>query len=117
NVRCRTGATTASGIIVNLPEGSTVTVRGPQEGSWYPVRCNGRDGYIHADYLAVTTTVATRQSLAMPDEAELEASVPSATTEPIPSDIGTPTNPPPATTPMPTETPEVVPTEAEPIIG
>lgn len=101
SVRCRTEATTASGIIVNLPEGAIVTVRGAQQGSWYPVRCNGRDGFVHADYLAVSTSPAALQALAVAEES------------------GPGTEPPGANAPEnePAVTESVAPTEVEPIMG
>lgn len=47
---CRTGAGTSYGVITVLSNGSSVSIRGAQQGSWLPVTCGGKSGFIHADY-------------------------------------------------------------------
>ncbi|HWK79456.1 MAG TPA: SH3 domain-containing protein, partial [Thermomicrobiales bacterium] len=50
-VNCRTAPTTSSQVIVVLAEGATVTLNGTASNGWQPVICNGRQGYVSAQYL------------------------------------------------------------------
>jgi hypothetical protein len=52
-VRCRTAPSLESQVIAVLADGETVPLRGPIEGTWAPVVCNGVDGYISAAFLKV----------------------------------------------------------------
>jgi len=49
NLNCREQPNTSSAIIVRLPAGANVDVRGATAGGWAPVRCNNRDGWVSAD--------------------------------------------------------------------
>jgi uncharacterized protein YgiM (DUF1202 family) len=51
-VRCRTSASTSSGIITILAEGSVVSLRGDAEAGWQPVVCAGSNGYASAEYIS-----------------------------------------------------------------
>ncbi|HEY7030026.1 MAG TPA: C40 family peptidase [Thermomicrobiales bacterium] len=50
-LRCRSGASFDSSVIVVLSEGSTVELRGDPKGDWQPVTCAGENGFVHSDYL------------------------------------------------------------------
>jgi cell wall-associated NlpC family hydrolase/uncharacterized protein YraI len=50
-VRCRSGASSSAATITVLPEGTSVSLRGGQVGSWQPVTCAGEDGFVSAQYL------------------------------------------------------------------
>ena len=50
-VRCRTGASTNSTVILVVGEGTTVTIRGASSNGWTPVTCGGQNGYISSQYL------------------------------------------------------------------
>ncbi len=54
-LRCRAEPNTTSGVIVSLPAGASVEVRGAAANGWVPVRCADQDGWVSADYLVVTT--------------------------------------------------------------
>ena len=56
---CRSGAGTSYGVITVLSHGSTVSVRGAQQGAWVPVTCGGAAGFAHSDYLSVTAGSGT----------------------------------------------------------
>ncbi len=49
-VRLRSGAGTSSAILMTMTKNAAVAITG-QDGSWYKVRYDGRDGYISADYV------------------------------------------------------------------
>ena len=51
-LRCRSGAGYDAGILVVLPEGTSVSLRGAAQGEWQPVVCAGSNGFVHVDYLA-----------------------------------------------------------------
>ena len=95
-VRCRTTASTSSSTIVVLPEGTSVVVRGPLSGTWYPVTCNNRDGFVHADYLTVSSARVARQAFIGVDESDTEFHSPEvtdATLEATPTTSTMPTEP------------------------
>jgi peptidoglycan/xylan/chitin deacetylase (PgdA/CDA1 family)/uncharacterized protein YgiM (DUF1202 family) len=54
-LNCRIGPGTSFGVITVLGGGANVTVRGATEGGWVPVACGGQNGWVSADYLAVST--------------------------------------------------------------
>jgi hypothetical protein len=56
DLRCRATASLDGAVIVMLPEGTVVTVRGPQEGDWVPIVCGGQDGYVAAAYITINPT-------------------------------------------------------------
>jgi uncharacterized protein YgiM (DUF1202 family) len=53
NLRCRTAPINGT-VIVSLAPGTQVEVRGPVSNGWYPVRCNGQNGFVSAQYLTVS---------------------------------------------------------------
>jgi uncharacterized protein YgiM (DUF1202 family) len=50
-VRCRADASTDASIIVVLPEGTEVPLRGALKGEWQPVTCAGQRGFVHGLYI------------------------------------------------------------------
>ena len=54
-LRCRTGPGTTSALITSLSPGAVVPVRGATTSGWVPVTCAGRDGWVSADYLRITS--------------------------------------------------------------
>lgn len=55
----RSGPSTSQSIILVIPTGASVTLRGPQQSGFYPVNYSGRDGWASADYLALATPPAS----------------------------------------------------------
>ncbi|MCA9833155.1 MAG: C40 family peptidase [Thermomicrobiales bacterium] len=53
---CRSGAGTSYGVITVLSNGSTVSIRGAQQGSWLAVTCGGKNGFIFADYAKTSSS-------------------------------------------------------------
>lgn len=53
-VRCRTGASTDSTVILLVGEGTKVTVRGASSNGWTPVTCGGQNGFISSQYLTTS---------------------------------------------------------------
>lgn len=49
----RSGPSTTNPVILVIPYGETVTVRGAEQGGFLPVRYAGRDGWSSKDYLAL----------------------------------------------------------------
>ncbi len=74
--RCRDGASAEATIITVLPEGARVELTGDPVGEWQPVRCEGRDGYVHRQYLA--TGGAASGEPAASDPSTTEAAPPIA---------------------------------------
>lgn len=68
-VRCRTAASTSSGIITVLSEGSVVSLRGEAEGGWQPVICAGSNGYASAEYISVDGNAAVADGASVGAEA------------------------------------------------
>ena len=56
---CRSGAGTSYGVITVLRHGTSVTVRGAQQGEWVPVTCGGSAGFAHGSYLNVSPSSGT----------------------------------------------------------
>lgn len=54
NVNFRSGPATSYSSLGKFPNGASVSVLG-QSGAWYQVSYNGRTGYVHGDYLRITT--------------------------------------------------------------
>lgn len=50
-VNFRTGPSTSSPIIMNLPQGTPVRPTGGREGAWWEVDANGRQGWLHSDFI------------------------------------------------------------------
>jgi cell wall-associated NlpC family hydrolase/uncharacterized protein YraI len=50
-VRCRSKANSNASVIVVLPEGAAVALRGGVRGSWQPVTCAGQKGWVYAAYI------------------------------------------------------------------
>jgi subtilisin len=46
--RCRAEPTTDAVILGVLAEGATVKLTGPETDGWYPVRCDGQDGFVRS---------------------------------------------------------------------
>lgn len=53
-VRCRTGASTDSTVILLVGEGTKVTIRGASSNGWTPVTCGGQNGFISSQYLTAS---------------------------------------------------------------
>jgi N-acetylmuramoyl-L-alanine amidase len=51
-VNCRTRARANSSVIVILPEGADVTLRGGASDGWQPVFCGGSQGFVSSQYLS-----------------------------------------------------------------
>ena len=51
-VNCRTSASSSSSVIVILPEGAGVTLRGGASDGWQPVFCGGSSGFVSTQYLS-----------------------------------------------------------------
>jgi uncharacterized protein YraI len=107
-VRCRVNPSADGAIITVVPEGSTITLRGTQEGEWLPVSCDGQDGYVSATYVAIngaeTPTAVSTEGIATKPATDL------GTGEATPTATATETAT--ATTEAPTEqpgTPEATP--------
>ncbi|MGC4193244.1 MAG: SH3 domain-containing protein [Thermomicrobiales bacterium] len=58
-VNCRTGPGTSYSVIVVLPEGATVPLRGTASGGWQPVTCGGTAGWVSSDYITIVTQPST----------------------------------------------------------
>ena len=56
---CRSGAGTSYGVITVLSHGSTVSVRGANQGDWVPVTCGGQAGFAHGSFLSVSASSGT----------------------------------------------------------
>lgn len=54
--RCRSKASTNGSIITVLSEGTAVDLRGDVSNGWQPVRCDGRNGFVSAEYVTVGGT-------------------------------------------------------------
>lgn len=68
NVNFRSGPATSYSSLGKFPNGASVSVLG-QSGAWYQVSYNGRTGYVHGDYLRITTGGgATTPTQAPPQE-------------------------------------------------
>jgi hypothetical protein len=52
-LNCRVSPAIDAAIITLIPDGGIVAVRGPAEGDWIPVVCDGQDGYMSAAYLVI----------------------------------------------------------------
>jgi uncharacterized protein YgiM (DUF1202 family) len=59
-VRCRTGASTTSSVILVVGEGTTVTIRGTSSNGWTPVTCGGQDGYISSQFVTGSASDSTK---------------------------------------------------------
>ncbi len=55
SLRCRTTPSTSGSIITSLAPGTQVVVRGAKFNGWWPVVCGGRDGWVSATYLTVSS--------------------------------------------------------------
>jgi N-acetylmuramoyl-L-alanine amidase len=53
-VRCRTDASTSAPVIAVVPEGTRVELIGNQTNGWQPVNCNGRAGFVSAQYVSAS---------------------------------------------------------------
>jgi hypothetical protein len=99
SVNCRLSPVDGE-VIASLTAGDVVDVTGPVEDGWYPVSCDGRAGYVAADYITLGS---------LPGEAVTEptSTVPSQS-DATPTDVVTATIEPtlePTATVEPTETP------------
>jgi len=95
-VRMRIEPSADAVILTIIPEGETVTIRGPREGEWLPVAYSGQEGYVAAQFIAVNDGTTPAPS---------DAATPSATTDvPMqPTETATVTDAPTEATPPPTE--------------
>lgn len=48
---CRASASTSGGILMVMPEGSSVSLNGARQGDWQPVRCGSQSGFAFAGFL------------------------------------------------------------------
>jgi cell wall-associated NlpC family hydrolase/uncharacterized protein YraI len=51
-LNCRASASLSGAHITLVPEGATLTIRGVPRGSWLPVVCAGRNGFVYVDYVS-----------------------------------------------------------------
>lgn len=51
NLNMRTGVGTSKRVILTIPKGKTVTVRGAKKSGWYPVKYAGKNGWVSGKYL------------------------------------------------------------------
>jgi len=58
-LNCRTTASTSGAIIVALPEGTRVQLRGTISNDWYPVVCGNRNGWVLGAYLRLEAGSST----------------------------------------------------------
>ena len=80
-VNCRTAPSTSGGIIRAYAEGTVLQLTGPAANGWQPAVCNGKQGYISAQYLgtvAFTPTPTATQALS----GALDVASPSSVTLP-----------------------------------
>lgn len=68
----RSGASTGSSILGSALKGTQVTLLGSEENGWYQVSCNGKEGYMSAQWLRVDEAADTTASVlgAASDNAE-----------------------------------------------
>ena len=60
----RTKASTSSSVVITIPEGKTVDITA-KSGKWYKVKYANKTGYVHSDYIKVSTT--TKPETPKPD--------------------------------------------------
>lgn len=60
---CRTAPDSEAPVIGLLPEGTQVDVIGLPESGWQRVRCEGREGYVFADFLSDTSPPAPTETV------------------------------------------------------
>ncbi|MGN6483362.1 MAG: SH3 domain-containing protein, partial [Thermomicrobiales bacterium] len=109
-VNCRTAPNTSAQVIVVLAEGATVTLNGTANNGWQPVICNGRQGYVSAQYLGSFTTptptaTPTRTATATPTRTPTATASATATPTRTLAPTNTPTRTLTPTQPAPTATP------------
>lgn len=51
-LRCRAGGGYDAAVIMVLPEGTQVQLRGDAQGDWQPVFCGGQSGFVYSGYLS-----------------------------------------------------------------
>ncbi|MFC9936000.1 MULTISPECIES: D-alanyl-D-alanine carboxypeptidase family protein [Micrococcaceae] len=51
NLNMRSGAGTGKRVILTIPKGKTVTIRGSKKSGWYPVKYAGKNGWVSGTYL------------------------------------------------------------------
>lgn len=56
NLNLRSGPATSFGVLLVIPNGSTVTIDGALQNGFYPVEFNGTSGFASANYLQLTTS-------------------------------------------------------------
>jgi len=82
-LRCRTSPSLDSDVIVLLPEGAVVPLRGDPDGDWVPIVCAGLDGFAAAAYLVVNDDGSTA-----PDESSSISAIESTNPQaPIATDL------------------------------
>ena len=95
--RCREDASVEAAIITVLLEGARVDLLGAPIGDWQPVRCQGRDGFVHRQYVvadggAVTAGSGDPVEPTLPPSAAAEIGLTPAPTTPVaPEPAATPT--------------------------
>ena len=57
-VRIRTAGSTSGSVLASVSKGATMEIDGTKQNGWYHVRYNGKVGYMHPDYVKVTTAPA-----------------------------------------------------------
>jgi uncharacterized protein YgiM (DUF1202 family) len=70
-IRCRASRSTRSAILGYFSEGDSVSLTGDPSGTWQPVRCAGRNGWVSVDFIS---------GLAADEPTPTETAVASATT-------------------------------------
>ncbi len=79
--RCRAEPNTDAAILGVLAEGATVKLTGPETDGWYPVRCDGQNGFVRSTLVDTGGTPET-PTADVPASAESTAPTPDAGPQP-----------------------------------
>lgn len=55
SLRFRQKASTSSAILDYIPRGSSIRITGKYNSNWYAASYNGKNGYVHADYIVMSS--------------------------------------------------------------
>jgi len=89
SLRCRTRPTTLAQVITTLAAGTRVPVRGQTFDGWVPVTCSSRNGWMFAEYLALSQAPPTPSATPSPTTTPVSTTPPpSPATEAVVSNTG-----------------------------